>query len=331
MASPVTGSPQPLIERHKELDHAHLALQGRRVLPSPGRLVLSLRFARQWVRQLLSRPARPAPPVAVPSPAPGALAVTMVGHATVMFTTPHSRVLTDPCFGNFVWGIRRAVAAAVDPGDLAGVDLILISHAHLDHLHPPSLRQLPRTAVVITPPGCRDLLEPMGFADVIELEPGTTHQHRDVVITAVPARHDGRRGPHDPRWRGALGYVLRTADVTAYFAGDTAYFSGFRDLGARHHPDVALLPIAGYLPLELRDTHMSPLDAIAAFEEVGAQLLIPIGHGAFALGYEGLDAPASWLQALAADRGYTDRVRLLQSGQTCLVRRTPRQSIGNAG
>jgi L-ascorbate metabolism protein UlaG (beta-lactamase superfamily) len=312
--------PQRLIERHKELDHAHLALQGRRVLPSPSRLVLSLGFARQFLRQLFTQVERPTATVVAP-PAPGTLKVTMVGHASVMFTSPQARVLTDPCFAEFVWGMRRAVAATIDAADLAAVDLVLISHAHLDHLHPPSLQRLPRTATVLVPPGCADLVEPLGFAQVIELEPGTAHAHRDLEITAVPARHDGRRGPHDPRWRGALGYVIRSPGVTAYFAGDTAYYSGFRDLGARHRPDVALLPIAGYLPLELRETHMSPLDAIAAFEELGAQLLVPISHGAFPLGYEGIAAPAAWLTTLAEERGLKPHVRLLGSGETCWVRR----------
>ena len=67
---------------------------------------------------------------------------------------------------------------------------------------------------------------------------------------------------------------------------------------------------------------MSPLDAIAAFEELGAGLLVPIAHGAFPLGYEELHAPGAWLRSLAADRGYSDRVRALVSGETCLVRRS---------
>ncbi|HEY0707625.1 MAG TPA: MBL fold metallo-hydrolase, partial [Polyangia bacterium] len=183
--APVRG-PQRLIERHKELDHAHLALQGRRVLPSPGRLVLSLGFVRQFFRQLVSAAERPSA-FPVPPPGAGTLAVTMVGHATVMLTSPGARVLTDPFFGDFLWGMRRAVAATIDPGDVAAVDLVLISHAHLDHLHPASLRSLPRTATVLVPPGCADLVDPLGFAQVIELEPGASHSHRDLEVTAVPA------------------------------------------------------------------------------------------------------------------------------------------------
>jgi L-ascorbate metabolism protein UlaG (beta-lactamase superfamily) len=309
-----------LIERQKELDHAHLAMVGRRELPGATSLLLSLRFVRTALACLLSRPRR-VHPVAVPAPAAGALAVSMVGHSTVMLTSPRTRVLTDPCLAGWLWGLRRAEPAVIDPADLAAVELVLISHAHADHLHLPSLRRLPRSATVLAPAGCVDLIEPLGFANLRGLEPGATLAFRDLTVTAVPARHDGRRGPFDPRWRGALGYFVKTADVGAYYAGDTAYFSGFAELGRRFAPDVALLPIAGYLPLALREGHMSPLDAIAAFEELGARVLIPIAHGAFPLGYEDLHDPATWLTALAEARGYADRLRPLGPGETCLVRR----------
>ena len=317
-----------LIERQKELDHAHLAMLGRGQLPSATGLLLSLRYVRTALACLLSRPGR-RQPVPVPPPAAGSLAVTLVGHATVMLTSPRTRVLTDPCFASWLWGLRRAEPAVIDPGDLAAVDLVLISHAHRDHLHLPSLRRVPRSATVLAPAGCLDLIQPLGFANLRGLEPGAAFAFRDLTVTALPARHDGRRGPLDPRWRGALGFFVKTSDVGAYYAGDTAYFSGFADLGRRLRPDVALLPIAGYLPLALRSGHMSPLDAIAAFEELGARLLVPVGHRAFPLGYEDLHAPATWLRELAADRGYSDRVRPLGAGETCVIRRSPAQLAQN--
>jgi L-ascorbate metabolism protein UlaG (beta-lactamase superfamily) len=309
-----------LIERHKELDHAHVALEARRELASPTRLVGSFGLLRGFLRALLTTPERrEAEPV--PAPPPGALAVTAVGHATVMLTSPRTRVLTDPCFARFLFGLRRAREAALAPEDREAVDLVLISHAHPDHLHVPSLRKLPRSAVVIAPSGCLDLLAPLGFADLIGLAPGEAHEFRDLTVTAVPARHDGRRSPIDPRWRGALGFVIKTPDVGVYFAGDTAYFSGFAELGRRYRPDVALLPITGYLPLSERETHMSPLDALAAFEEIGAELLIPIAHGAFPLGYEAPGAALAWLRELCQTRGCDARLRALGNGETCVVRR----------
>jgi L-ascorbate metabolism protein UlaG (beta-lactamase superfamily) len=311
--------PKDLFERLKELEHVHVARPGRSRLRSGLALAMSLQFLRRAARQLVTPPrTRAARPV--PAPAPGQLAVTMVGHATVQLTTSQTRVLTDPCFARFLYGLRRAEDFCLDARDANAVDLVLLSHAHHDHLHLPSLRQLPRSATLVVPSGCDDLVRPLGFADVQVLEPGAQLRFRDLEITALAVRHDGRRGPWDPRWRGAASYLVRAPAVSALFVGDSGYFSGFRELGQRMRPDVALLPIAGYEPLTLRETHMSPLDAVAAFEDLGAHLLIPVAHGAFPLGYEPLAAPLEWLTQLCQQRGLGARLAALGPGDTCLVR-----------
>ncbi len=301
-----------LIERIAELDHLHR----NRVRGGDGpRLALSLRFLRLAAKRLLSRPQRRAPSV-VPHPTPDTMAVTFVGHATVMLTTAQSRVLTDPFFGDRLYGLPRAQAASLADEDRDGVTLILISHAHRDHLDLPSLRRLPRSATIVVPPGCAALVAALGFAETLTLAPGQEISHRDVVITAVAARHEGARSFPRGAWRSANGYVCRGGGTCAYFAGDTAYFSGFADVRQQFHPDVALLPIAGYEPLGLRQSHMSPLDAVSAFEDLGARLLVPIGHGAFLSGYEPPDEPLRWLSELCAERGYTPNLAVLGPGDT---------------
>ena len=307
-----------VIERAKELDHEH-----RRRTPglwqSPLGLALSLRFLRTAARQLVTAPRRPEPRQ-VGHPGPGQIAVTFVGHATVMLTTPLARVLTDPYLGDFFLGLRRAEAACLHSADAADLNLILISHAHRDRLDLASLRRLSRRAAVLVPPRCAPLVDGLGFARVIELQPGQSFEYADVYVTAVAARHDGTRGLLDPAWRGACGYIVRSAGANVYFAGGTAYFSGFEEIGRRLHPDVALLPVAGYQPPALRDNNMSPLDAVQAFTDLGAKLLVPVGYGSFPLGYEPLDEPLRWLRQICAERGISDQLAVLGHGETCLVR-----------
>ncbi|MEA2695981.1 MAG: hypothetical protein QOI66_252 [Myxococcales bacterium] len=310
------------LQRVRDLDRQH-----RKRLRGAARLLLTFRFLATAL-QRLHRGTAPVTAAPVPHPAPGTVVVSFVGHATVMITTAQTRVLTDPLLENSLFGLRRAKAAGLADADRDDVDLVLISHAHRDHLRPRSLRRLPRAARVVVPPRCADLIARQRFDDVVELGPGQSLRHRDLEITAVPVRHSGVRGLGDYVRRGTSGYIVRAQGTTVYFAGDTGYFSGFSEIGRRFHPDVALLPIAGYEPAGFRDEHMSPLDALYAFEDLGARVLIPITHGSFPLSYEPLHAPLEWLRQLARSRGLghaTDddsrHVAVLDHGESCLFRR----------
>ena len=181
-----------VIERAKELDHEHRS-RTRGLWQSALGLALSLRFLRTAARQLVTAPRRPEPR-RVGHPGSGQIAVTFVGHATVMLTTPLARVLTDPYLGDFFLGLRRAEAACLHSADAADVNLILISHAHRDRLDLASLRRLAGRAAVLVPPRCASLVDGLGFGRVVELAPGQSFEYADVEVTAVAARHAGARG-----------------------------------------------------------------------------------------------------------------------------------------
>jgi L-ascorbate metabolism protein UlaG (beta-lactamase superfamily) len=319
----------PPVERARTLDTFHRA----RAEGIWGR-VFRLRYLAALLRRL-STGTEPVEAPHVPRPEAGTVTITFVGHATTMITTPRARILTDPLLERSFYGLRRAQEAGIAAEDLADVDVVLITHAHRDHLSRPTLRQLPRGALLIVPTGCAPLVRGLGFAEVIELAPGRHHAHGDVEVTAVPVRHSARRGLGDYRRRGACGYVVQARSPTSaaapprhatlYVAGDTGYFSGFAEIGRRFQPDVALLPIAGYDPIELREEHLSPLDACCAFEDLHAPLMIPTSYGAFPLGYEPIGAPIAWLRDLARDRDWARadaerRVAILDPGQSVHIR-----------
>lgn len=296
--------------RGRELDREHRAR---------GNLGRSSSWLWRWLRGLVGTP-HPPPllPAPIPLPSAGECVVTFVGHATALIRYARGRVLTDPCFARSLYSLKRVRAAALPPGALEGLDLVLISHEHADHLHRPSLERLDRSITVVVPPGC-SRVDGLGFQRVVELEPGATFAtpSGNLEVTAVPAKHRvglfGRKR--------AVGYVVRGDGPTVYFAGDTGFFDGFCEVGARFQPDVALLPIGGYRPRSLREDHLSPLDAVYAFEDLGAQLLVPIHHSAFPLGYEPLAEPITWLRSLAQARGLTSKVAWLEPGQSCVAAR----------
>jgi L-ascorbate metabolism protein UlaG (beta-lactamase superfamily) len=286
-------------QRRTELDRLHQAARIRRY-----RSLLM-----HWLGQLLRPPRRPAG-APLPKIRVGQVGVTFAGHASVLVRYPELSIAFDPMLGSWVGAIRRAVAPGLAPGDLDGVDLILISHAHRDHLHPRTLAMLPRTATLVVPTGAARLVSRLGFARVIELSAGADLDVRGVQIHTTPMRHG-----ESPYARG-LCYLVRGSGPSVFLCGDGAWFSGFAEIGERHAPDIAVLPIGGYAPGSFRDRHMSPLDALYAFEDLKARLMIPIHHGAFSLSYERLDEPARWLAELVAERGLGEHVKLLAPGES---------------
>jgi L-ascorbate metabolism protein UlaG (beta-lactamase superfamily) len=262
-----------------------------------------------WIGRWFRAP-RPATHQPVLPVTDGQLAITFGGHATVLARYARLAIAFDPMLGRWVGGVRRAVEPGLAPGDLADVGLVLISHRHADHLHVPTLKRLPRGATVVVPAGAASWVSSLGFARVVELQAGSDLELRGVHVFAAATSH----GDHELA-RG-LSYIVRGDGPSMYLCGDSGYFSGFADLGERFAPDIAMLPIGGFVPQSFRDRHMSPLDALFAFEDLRARLLVPIHHGAFALSYERLDEPARWLVELATARGVRDHVRVMAAGET---------------
>jgi L-ascorbate metabolism protein UlaG (beta-lactamase superfamily) len=278
-----------------------------------------------WIARWF-RPPRPAQHEPIPTPQPGQCVVTFGGHATVLARYPQLSIAFDPMLGRWVGAVRRAVEPGLAPGDFEGVGLVLISHRHADHLHLPTLRKLPRkTATIVVPTGAAAWVSSLGFSRVIELVPGADLELRGIQVIAYATAHG------DSELARGLSYVVRpssppggidpsgTSELggpSLYLCGDSGYFSGFADVGERFAPDIAMLPIGGFYPGSFRSRHMSPLDALYAFEDLRARLLVPIHHGSFALSYEKLDEPVRWLLELANQRGVRDHVLVMRPGQT---------------
>jgi len=270
-----------------------------------------------WIARWF-RPPSPAQHQPLPAVQPGSVAVTFGGHASVLARYPSLSIAFDPMLGRWVGGVRRAVEPGLAPSDFDDVGLVLISHRHADHLHVPTLKKLPRkTATIVVPAGGAAWVSSLGFARVIELAPGADLELRGIQVIAYATAHG------DGELARGISYVVRqvpaAGEPTApslYFCGDSGYFSGFADIGERFAPDIAMLPIGGFYPTSFRSRHMSPLDAVYAFEDLRARLLVPIHHGAFALSYERLAEPARWLTELTTGRGLRDHVLVMAAGQS---------------
>ena len=200
---------------------------------------------------------------------------------------------------------------------------MLVTHAHFDHLHRPSLRSLVqhtlrtrgRGPAIIIPNNVTDLISDLGFSEIIELDWWNTSRHGGLAVTHVPSRHWGARILKDSH-RGYGGYVLRAGKHSVYHAGDTAYFSGFREIGRRLSPELALLPIGAYNPPTFRNVHTDPADATRAFLDLNARWMVPMHYGTFRLSHEPVDEPLQLLHKEARAAGIENRVIVLEEGIT---------------
>jgi L-ascorbate metabolism protein UlaG (beta-lactamase superfamily) len=196
-----------------------------------------------------------------------------LGHSTVLITVDGVRVLTDPVLRNV--GPLRRHGPSAHPATVAA-DVVLISHAHRDHLDVPSLRGLAGSPRILVPSGLARVLRQAGLHQVTEVDAGERVEiGRDVSVLPFPALHDGYRPPLGPR-AAALGFVIEGSS-TVYFAGDTDLFPEMGRLNGTL--DAALLPVWGWGPY-LGPGHLDPRRAAEAARRVGARVTVPIHWGA---------------------------------------------------
>ena len=241
------------------------------------------------------------------------LALDFLGHSTVRVELAGRTVLTDPLLTAGLGPLRRVVAPP-PAASWDGVDLVLVSHLHGDHLHLPSLRRLGRRVPVVVPRGAGRWLRGKGFTAVEELAPGQTLTDGGLTVTATEARHSAHRwgprlthGPHAP----AMGHLLRGAGrsvhepgrtVSVYLAGDTDLFPGMAGLGSDPRTgsalDVAVLPVWGWGPT-LGPGHLDPLRAAEAVARLRPRIAVPVHWGTLALA--GLPSlPGPWRARMRA-------------------------------
>jgi L-ascorbate metabolism protein UlaG (beta-lactamase superfamily) len=253
----------------------------------------------------------------------GDLGLTFIGHSSFFVQMGGKNIVIDPNFARWLVVLKRQRRPGVRIKDLPPIDYVLVTHAHMDHLHKPSLRAIARMTrrkrgtapKIIVPHHVKDLVLLLGFEQIIELTWWDSFRDGDLSVTHTPSRHWGARMIRDYH-RGYGGYVLRDTRHSLYHAGDTAYFDGFREIGQRLKPAIALLPIGAYHPPSFRNVHTSPADAVRAFLDMGAQTMVPMHYGTFRLSHEPMDEPLRLLAEESAAHGVAEKVLVMEEGVT---------------
>jgi L-ascorbate metabolism protein UlaG (beta-lactamase superfamily) len=254
---------------------------------------------------------------------PGELGITFIGHSSFFIQIGGRKVLIDPVFAERLIALRRLRRPGVKIKDLPAIDMVLLSHAHMDHLNRPSLRRIVdhnikvsgRAPIAVVPWGVEDLVNDVGFARVVTLEWWQTKSIGGLELTMTPCKHWGARLFKDTH-RGFGGYVIRGGGHSVYHSGDTAYFDGFKHIGSRLKPEIALLPIGAYRPDSYRGVHTCPEEALQGFLDLGARRMIPMHYGTFRLSQEPMEEPVERLMAAAKLAGVASSVSVLPEGDT---------------
>jgi L-ascorbate metabolism protein UlaG (beta-lactamase superfamily) len=244
------------------------------------------------------------------------LAAAWIGHATILLRLGGMTILTDPVFSNRIglglWlstlGPRRRFAAAIDVRHLPKLDLILLSHAHFDHLDRPTLARLPKQTPVIMANQTSDLISDLGFSNITELRWGESHSLNGLKVTAQQVQHWGARTFVD-RHRGFNAYVLHTSKHRVLYGGDTAYHELFKDIPK---VDLAILGIGAYDPYI--HAHANPEQALMMADHVRADFVLPMHHSTFRLSREPWQEPME--RILAAAGRDESRIAIRQIGGT---------------
>lgn len=285
-------------------------------------------FAARLLRTLLRETCRRlAAPTYCPDPAawkPDHITAAWLGHSTVLINFYGVTILTDPVLFRRIGadlrvgtlGPRRLIAPALSVRELPPIDIVLLSHAHMDHFDMPTLKCLPSSTRAVTAQSTADLFRKTRIHKITELGWGDKSRihtrHGDIDIQAFEVNHWGARWRRDTH-RGYNGYVLSREGSRVVFGGDTAWTTNFRHLRDRQPIDLAIMPIGAYKPWLC--SHCTPEQAVRMANEAGANYFLPIHHKTFPLGREDSSEPIQRLQG-AIEK---DRLALKDVGETFVL------------
>jgi L-ascorbate metabolism protein UlaG (beta-lactamase superfamily) len=279
------------------------------------------RFA-EFGRDLPAAPHKPTPA----SWPDNAITLAWLGHATVLINFYGVRILTDPALFPRIGvdvllgsiGPLRLVSCALTPDELPEIDLVLVSHAHFDHLDTPSLGAVRGQPAAVMARDTSDLLPRRAYSSIQELRwNDATRVHTrngDLLVRAIEVKHWGARIRRDTH-RGWTGFIVEREGRRLLIGGDTAQTATFRDHRAHGPFEAAVMPIGAYDPWIWN--HCTPEQAVTMADAAGARLFVPVHHQSFQLSREPFLEPIERTQEALVKEA--DRLAVKELGQTVVL------------
>ncbi|MFE4714051.1 MBL fold metallo-hydrolase [Paenibacillus sp. NPDC056722] len=263
--------------------------------------------------------------------------ITWIGHSTFFIQYEGMNIITDPIWARRLGFEKRLGEPGMSLQDVPPIDMILISHSHYDHLHIASIRKLYGVGTtIVVPVGLKRKMVRKGFRSCVEMHWWQELTIGNIKLSFVPTQHWTRRTPFDTNTSHWGGFILEPAQPekhpsegdtrrelppNLYFAGDSGYFPGFKEIGRRFKIHIALMPIGAYEPeWFMTSQHVNPEEAMQAFLDVGAETMIPMHYGTFRLADDTAREALDRMEEARKGHGISqERVRVLSYGETLVV------------
>ncbi|WP_187263053.1 MBL fold metallo-hydrolase [Pontibacter beigongshangensis] len=252
--------------------------------------------------------------------------VVWLGHSSFLIRLNGVTFLVDPVLYDLPL-MKRRVALPCLPEQLRGIDFLLLSHGHRDHMDKKSIRTIFNqnpTIKALTPLCSGDVLRSMERR--LPYQEAGWYQQYDLLpegieVYFMPASHWHRRSALDMNKMLWGSFVIKTASTLLYFAGDTGFSSHFEEIQELFGPmDICLMPVGAYKPSFLmQKSHLNPHEAVKAFNHLRGGTFIPMHYGTFNISDEPPGEPVRLLEQIAA-AGMLQGLQIPAIGQPVLLR-----------
>lgn len=256
--------------------------------------------------------------------------VAWIGHATVLINFYGKIIITDPVLFNsvgvymfgFTYGPQRLIPPAITVYDMPKPDLVLLSHAHMDHMDYLTLSEIadkyPGQIDCITAYNTADVIADLEWKSLHEMDWGQQYSLPGLRFKALEVKHFGWRYPWErdrskgffSNGRSFNAYVIERNGKKILFGGDTAFTDKFKKSGEK--VDIAIMPIGAYNPWV--KAHCNPEEALQMAREMDAKVFIPIHFYTFRQGWEPRDEPLKRL--LKAKDSFAMHIGVTEVGGT---------------
>ncbi len=262
------------------------------------------------------------------------ISLSWIGHATVLINFQGKWILTDPVFfervGVYLLGTSigpsRITPPALNIDQIPKPDIILLSHAHMDHTDYPTLdwitNKYPNQIDMITAYLTADVTQDLPWKSISVMDWGDELDLQGIKFKALEVQHFGWRFPWEKdRSRGYMkdgrsynAYLMEYKGKKVMFGGDTAFSEKFRVI-ENENPDISIMPVGAYNPW--RRAHCNPEEALIMAAEINSKNFIPIHCQTFKQGQEPFEEPIDWLKRSVGN--YNLNLGLTAIGQTFVL------------